>query len=146
MIEVVSTEEWKDRCYEWIKPKAHLQSLESSPKKFSYIGIIEDEKILGVIIFCNYDGNNIFVHTALDTPRACQRKVIKLMFNYIFNQIGCNRATATCDNDNSKVKKLIKGLGFEKEGLMKNAMQIDETYVDAAVYGILKENCQWVKQ
>ena len=34
MIEVVSTEEWKDRCYEWIKPKAHLYS---DNDKFSYM-------------------------------------------------------------------------------------------------------------
>jgi RimJ/RimL family protein N-acetyltransferase len=141
MIEVVATEEWKDRCYEWIKPKAHLYS---DNEKFSYIGIIEDDKILGVILFSDYDGNNIFVHVALDTPRACQRKVIKLMFDYIFNQAGCGRATATCNNSNERIKKLIEGVGFEQEGLMKNAMQIDDTYVDAAVYGMLKENCKWV--
>lgn len=146
MIELVTNEKWKDKCYQWIKPRAHLQSLESSTKNFSYIGILENKKILGVIVFCDYDGNNIFIHSALDTPRACQKKVIKLMFDYIFKQAGCNRATVTCDNDNNKVKKLIKGLGFEQEGLMKNAMQIDDTYVDAAVYGMLKEDCKWVKQ
>jgi len=141
MIEVVATEEWKDKCYNWIKPKAHLYS---DNEKFSYIGIIEDEKILGVILFSDYDGNNIFVHVALDTPRACQRKVIKLMFDYIFNQAGCSRATATCDNSNYKIKKLVEGLGFEKEGLMKNVMQIDDTYVDGIIYGMLKENCKWI--
>ena len=141
MIEVVSTEEWKDRCYEWIKPKAHLYS---DNDKFSYIGIIEDEEILGVILFSDYDGNNIFIHVALDTPRACQRKVIKLMFDYAFNQAGCGRVTATCDNSNDRIKKLVEGVGFEKEGLMRNAMQIDETYVDTVIYGMLKENCRWV--
>ena len=141
MIELVSTPEWKDRCYEWIKPKAHLYS---DNEKFSYIGIIEDEKILGVILFSDYDGNNIFVHVALDTPRACQRKVIKLMFDYIFNQAKCGRATATCNNSNERIKKLIEGVGFEKAGHMRTAMQIDDTYVDAAVYGMLKENCRWV--
>ena len=95
-------------------------------------------------MFSDYDGNNIFVHVALDTPRACQRKVIKLMFDYIFNQAKCGRATATCNNSNERIKKLIEGVGFEKEGLMRNAMQIDDTYVDAAVYGMLKENCRWV--
>ena len=71
MIEVVSTEEWKDRCYEWIKPKAHLYS---DNDKFSYMGIIEDEEILGVILFSDYDGNNIFVHAALDTPTTTNLK------------------------------------------------------------------------
>ena len=69
---------------------------------------------------------------------------IKLMFDYIFNQAGCGRATATCNNSNERIKKLIEGVGFEQEGLMKNAMQIDNTYVDAAVYGMLKVNCKWV--
>tara|TARA_R110002060_G_scaffold60133_4_gene69870 strand:- start:601 stop:927 length:327 start_codon:yes stop_codon:yes gene_type:complete len=108
------------------------------------MGIIEDEEILGVILFSDYDGNNIFIHVALDSPRACQRKIIKLMFDYTFNQAGCGRVTATCDNSNDRIKKLVEGVGFEKEGLMRNAMQIDETYVDTVIYGMLKENCRWV--
>ena len=141
MIQVTSDDKWRTKCFEWIKPKAHIHSNED---KYSFLGIIEDDEILGVILFSDYDGNNIFVHVALDTPRACQRKVIKLMFDYIFNQAGCGRATATCNNSNERIKKLIEGVGFEKEGLMRNAMQIDDTYVDAAVYGMLKENCRWV--
>ena len=68
------------------------------------------------------------------------------MFNYVFNQTNCNRATVTCSNDNNKVKKLIQGLGFEKEGLMRNAIVIEDTQVDAAVYGMLREDCKWLNQ
>ena len=107
-------------------------------------GFVEDEEILGVIVFSDYDGNNIFIHLALDDPRVCQRRFIKLMFDYCFNQAGCNRVTATCDNNYDRIKKLIEGVGFEKEGVLKSMMKIKDDYVDAAVYGMLKENCRWV--
>tara|TARA_R110002012_G_scaffold167566_2_gene331038 strand:- start:123 stop:551 length:429 start_codon:yes stop_codon:yes gene_type:complete len=141
MIQVTSDDKWRTKCFEWIKPKAHIHSNED---KYSFLGIIEDDEILGVILFSDYDGNNIFVHTALDTPRACNRRVIRLMFDYIFNQANCSRATATCDNNYDRIKKLIEGLGFEKEGVLKRMMQIENKYVDCAVYGLLKENCKWV--
>ena len=141
MIEIVTNDEWKNKCYDWIKDKAHIHS---TAEDYTYIGMIEDKKILGVVIFSDYDGNNIFVHVALDTPRACQRDTIRLMFDYAFNQAKCNRVTATCDNNYSRIKKLIEGVGFKKEGVLKNMMKIKDAYVDAAIYGMLKEDCKWV--
>ena len=112
MINFVTDNSWRKKCFDFIKDKAHIYNDSST---FSYIGIIEDDKILGVIYFCDYDGNNIFIHAALDTPRACNLRVIKLMFDYIFNQINCKRATITCDVANKKAIKLSKGLGFERK-------------------------------
>tara|TARA_Y100000114_G_scaffold154786_1_gene177526 strand:- start:898 stop:1323 length:426 start_codon:yes stop_codon:yes gene_type:complete len=141
MIELVTDESWKKKCFEFIADKAHINQ---NNEDYSYIGILENNKIIGAIIFSDYDGNNIFIHVALDTPRACTRKVIKQMFHYIFIQAKCSRATATCDNNYARIKKLIEGVGFEKEGVMKRMMKINDKYVDCAVYGLLKENCKWV--
>lgn len=141
MIEVVIDNKWKDKCYDWIKGRANIHA---DTEDYTFMGFVEDEEILGVIVFSDYDGNNIFIHLALDDPRVCQRRFIKLMFDYCFNQAGCNRVTATCDNNYDRIKKLIEGVGFEKEGVLKSMMKIKDDYVDAAVYGMLKENCRWV--
>ena len=142
MISFVTDNTLREKCYDFIKDKAHIYE---DHKTFSYIGIIEDNKILGVIYFCDYDGNNIFIHAALDTPRACNLRAIKLMFDYIFNQIKCNRATITCDVDNKKAIRLSEGLGFEREGTMKKMLYFKNKFADAAVYGLQKEDCKWVK-
>ena len=141
MIEVVIDNKWKDKCYDWIKGRANIHA---DTEDYTFMGFVEDEEILGVIVFSDYDGNNIFIHLALDNPRVCQRRFIKLMFDYCFNQAGCNRVTATCDNNYDRIKKLIAGVGFETDGVLKSMMKIKDDYVDAAVYGMLKENCRWV--
>ena len=141
MIKVVIDDKWKHKCYDWIKDKAYINA---ETKEYTFMGCVEDGKIGGVLLFADYDGNNIFIHVALDNPKVCQRRFIRMMFNYCFNQIGCNRVTATCDDDYSRVKKLIEGLGFKKEGVLKSMMKIKDDYVDAAVYGMLKEDCRWV--
>tara|TARA_R100001086_G_scaffold221738_1_gene139065 strand:+ start:827 stop:1252 length:426 start_codon:yes stop_codon:yes gene_type:complete len=141
MIQVVTSDDWKEKCYEWIKPKAHIYNVHDT---YAYIGLIENSNIIGVILFSDYDGNNIFIHVALDTPRACNRKIIKLMFDYVFNQAKCSRATATCDNNYDRIKKLVEGVGFEKEGVMKKMIYKENKYVDCAIYGMQKEDCKWV--
>ena len=96
MIVAVTDDKWRKRIYEYIKPKAHIyQDLNN---QYSFIGFVEDNKILGGLLFSDYDGHNIFVHLALETPRVCQRRFIKMMFSYCFIQLKCSRITAMCVN------------------------------------------------
>ena len=123
---------------DYIKPKAdlHVDDIQNC----SYIGYEENNKIVGCILFTDYDANNIYIHIAFDTPRCVSRKYIKFMFDYIFNQIKCNRATAQCDDTNARIKKLVEGVGFIREGTMRHMAGNN----DLAVYGMLKEECKWV--
>lgn len=140
-MEATFDENLKSVFYEWIKDKAHI---EIDLNLSSYIGFMDGDKIVGAVFFTDYNGHNIFIHMALDNPRVCQRRFIKNVFNYVFNQAGCQRATVTCDNNYGKINKLAAGLGFVKEGVMKNMLRVKNKYVDAAIYGMYKENCKWV--
>ena len=51
----------------------------------------------------------------------------------------------TCDVDNKKAIRLSEGLGFEREGTMKKMLYFKNKFADAAVYGLQKEDCKWVK-
>ena len=41
-------------------------------------------------------------------------------------------------------EKLINGVGFTKEGVIRKAFNKGDLYVDAAVYGMLKDECKWI--
>jgi RimJ/RimL family protein N-acetyltransferase len=141
MIETVFTNEQKVNYYKFMISKAEVNfDLHSS----SYIGFKEDNKIIGAIFFSNYDKHNVFIHIAFDTPRCVSRKHIKLMFDYIFNQLNCRRTTATCDSENNRVQKLIEGVGFTQEGLIRKMVAINNKEIDVIIYGMLKNECRWI--
>lgn len=134
----------KGRAYDWIAPKAHLlRPMEESDRHITFVDEETDE-ILGCLLFSDYDGHNIFVHLALDDPKICQRKNIKLMFDYAFNQCKCSRMTAMCVNGYERNEKLLAGVGFVKEGVVRRTMKVNGEWIDAALYGMLKEECRWV--
>ena len=142
MIETVTNDKWRQAVFEYIKPKAHIN--EDLKDQYSYIGFIENNNILGGLLFSDYDGHNIFVHLALDTPRVCQRRFIKMMFSYCFIQLKCSRMTAMCVNGYTRNERLLKGVGFTKEGVIRKVMKVKDKFVDSAIYGMLKEECRWV--
>ena len=142
MIKAVTDEIWRKRIFEYVKPKAHITT--NLDNKFSFIGFVENDNIFGGLIFSDYDGYNIFVHLALETPRVCQRRFIKMMFSYCFIQLKCSRMTAMCVNGYTRNEKLLKGVGFTKEGVIRKVMKVKDKFVDSAIYGMLKEECKWV--
>ena len=142
MIKAVTDEIWRKRIFEYVKPKAHITT--NLDNKFSFIGSVENDNIFGGLIFSDYDGYNIFVHLALETPRVCQRRFIKMMFSYCFIQLKCSRMTAMCVNGYTRNEKLLKGVGFTKEGVIRKVMKVKDKFVDSAIYGMLKEECRWV--
>tara|TARA_R110000868_G_scaffold25231_1_gene98428 strand:- start:933 stop:1358 length:426 start_codon:yes stop_codon:yes gene_type:complete len=141
MITTVTENSFKKEAYEWLKPRAHMADYHDD---FSYIAFVEDGNILGVLLFSDYDGHNIFVHLALDDPRCCQRRYIKWMFEYAFNQAKVERMTAMCLNGYERNEKLLSRTGFVKEGVVRKFFKTASGVKDAALYGILKEECRWV--
>ena len=143
-MEVVTDETWRKQVGEYLKKNCHISA--DIGDKFSYIGFIENNKILGGFLFTDYDGHNIYVHLAIETPRLFSRKHIRYVFDYGFNQIGCGRMTAVCRNGYERNERILKGTGWSKEGIVRQVMQIDGQFVDAAIYGMLRSECKWIKK
>lgn len=142
MIEVRTDDDIKHAAYNWIKTRAHInRPLQESDR---HIAFLMDNSIKACLLFSDYDGHNIFVHLAMDTPILCQRRYIRMMFDYAFNQCKCNRMTAMCVDGYERNERLLKGVGFVKEGVIRQAMRVDDEFVDGALYGILKGECKWV--
>jgi RimJ/RimL family protein N-acetyltransferase len=142
MINVVTDKNKKFLILDWVAQRANFNSEEVSD--FDYIAFEENNKIIGAVIFNDYDGNNLFVHMALDNPKVYQRKFIRLTFDYIFNKKNCGRVTGQCFEENKKIHKLLTSVGFKKEGVVRNIIPTDNGYKDAAIFGMLKEECKWV--
>ena len=142
MIEAVTDEKWKQSVGDYVKSKAHIyQDLKDN---YSFIGFIEHEKVMGGLLFSDYDNHNIWVHLALSSPRVCKRSFIKMLFTYCFIQLKCDRITAMCINGYKRNERLLKGTGFVKEGRIRKVMKVNGKFVDGAIYGMLKEECRWV--
>jgi len=144
MIKVISDEKHKEFYLNWVKERVPVPNQQI--ENYSYQAFEINKKTVAVIIFADFDGNNMFIHLAIDDKKAVQRRFIKLMFNYVFVQSKANRVTGQCDNDNDKIKKLMEGVGFKKEGVVRQVMETDTSavYKDAAIYGMLKEECRWI--
>ena len=142
-IRIVTDESWKQKIFNWLQPKSNIwRDLQDHDR---LVGFAEGNKLIGALMFSDYDGNNIFVHLSIDDPRVCQRRYIKFMFNYCFITAKCNRMTALCENNYERNEKLLYGVGFTKEGIIRQGYYKNGKFVDGAVYGMLKQECKWIK-
>ena len=142
MIEVRTDDNTKQEAYDWIKSRAHInRELEENDR---HIAFLVENSIKACLLFSDFDGYNIFVHLAIDDARLCQRRYIRLMFDYAFNQCKCGRITAMCVDGYRRNERLLQGVGFVKEGVIRQAMLVNNKYVNAALYGMLKGECKWV--
>ena len=53
--------------------------------------------------------------------------------------------TAVCRNGYERNERILSGTGWIKEGIVRKVMKINNEFVDAAVYGMLKDECKWIK-
>lgn len=99
-------------------------------------------KIAGGFAFRNYRGHDVEINLAIDDPRAFSRSVPRMVFGYIFDQLGCARCTALVRRGNKRSRRLIEGMGFVLEGKARRGYDGKQ---DMMIYGMLKEECRWLK-
>ena len=110
---------------------------------FSAIGVVKDGVLLGGLVFHNYVGFNVELSVAFDSAAWCSRRTIRTLAAYPFLQMKVARCTAMTGIKNKKTRKLIEGLGGKLEGVHPKGLDGIQTLVS---YGMLKENCRWIKE
>jgi hypothetical protein len=103
------------------------------------LGIVRGGNLVGGVVYHGYVGHDIQVSIALDSSAFLPWRAL---FAYPFEQLGCARLTAFTGRKNKKARKLLENLGFRLEGVHERAL--DGTS-DAMSYGMLKENCRWIR-
>lgn len=114
------------------------------PGGFEAIGVARGGQLVGGCLYSNYtpyrDGGVIQIWAAGEGAWL-SRRVIRVMFDYPFNQLRCNRLTALTAKSNKPSRKLLEGLGFKLEGI---ARQGFGPRSHACIYGLLRSEQGWV--
>lgn len=121
---------------EWCAAKGYT----FTPPFVSFIAV-QDGEIKGVAIFNNYEESNIELSIIVDTPKACNRPILRAIFSYPFEQLGLNRVTVRTRAKSKATRKLIRRLGFTPEGRSRRFFKDND---DAMIYGMVREQCRWL--
>jgi RimJ/RimL family protein N-acetyltransferase len=107
------------------------------------LGIMRGPELVAGIVYNNFREANIEATIASVTPRWCSRRVLHAVFWYPFVQLGMIRLTAITESTNESVRAFLCRLGFQEEGVMRRGFR---SGADAAVYGMLREECRWLER
>lgn len=124
---------------QWVSNE--LESPVATDKPVRTIGFMWDGVFIGGIVYHDYTGHSISCSIATIDKRWCQKKSIKAIMRYPFEDLHCERFAAICAKKNKKMRKLFEQLGFKYEGCLRKA--IAGKY-DAMVYSILESENKWL--
>ena len=133
---------------EWALEKLDDDDLESARELGNYqaFGVMRGMTPLAVVIFNNYQpmkyGGDIRVIVASDDPTWCRSGILRELFSYPFDQLGCSRITAIIRDGNKQSLRLCQGLGFKREGTLRRG---HNGRTNAVVLSMLQHECKWLK-
>ena len=105
------------------------------------MGVELGGKLIAGIIFNDLRPNiDVWLTIYSTDKRWCNRRVLRGVFGLAFDKMGCRRVNLFVSKDNEASIKLVEGLGFVREGLLR---QYRENGSDCYVYGMLKNECKW---
>lgn len=110
-------------------------------KDFTAIGIAEEGKLIAGVVYHGYRDENIEMNIVAETPRWISKGRLHALFFYPFGQLQCQRVTAITARKNKRTRKMLLGLGFALEGVMRCALPQRR---DAMIYGLLNNECKWI--
>jgi ribosomal-protein-serine acetyltransferase len=105
--------------------------------------IILKKTVVGRIGLHNIDQQNKIASIGywLDenyTGKGIISKSCKAIINYAYNTLNLNRIEIKCDTGNNKSRSIPEKLGFKKEGILRQAEMVNNTFIDLYVFSMLK--------
>jgi hypothetical protein len=112
------------------------------PGLYSAMMIVNDKHdFVGGVVFTNFRSTDCEVSCAAETAAAWRPQVMKAVFTYVFNQLGCVRCTSITTKKNKRARDFLAGLGFQLEG---NVRLGYDGKIDALIYGLLARECRYL--
>lgn len=114
-----------------------------TPGQFEALAILNeaDEFVAGVVV-SRFSGHDCEISCATETSAAWRDTVMRGVFDYVFNQLGCVRCTSITKKGNRKARGFLEGLGFQLEGNLRLGF---DGVKDALIYGYLKSECKYLE-
>ena len=123
----------------------NLKEYESNPKHYSW-KILLDDTIIGSIAIFNVADENDSGELGYSLGSKWWSKgyiteACNAVVDYAFDDICFNRIYASCHKDNIASEKVMKKIGMQYEGIMREGQKnLDESYSDLKLYSILKKD------
>ena len=104
------------------------------------MGIVKKDEIIGSVIYHRYRWPDIEIGIETTDPAWCNRRILKSIFDFPFNQLGCKRVTAITDPAKPAVCNFIERLGFVYEGRLRDSLP----HGDSIILGMKRDECRWI--
>lgn len=123
---------------EWVSARIpHVDSF----KDMAAIGVERRGQLIGGVVFHEYRGNDIQMSCAATDKSWLSEGVLRALFAYPFITLKCDRVSAFTPKGSTHTRQFLIRLGFIEEGNMRRGFQHD----DCIIYGMLEEECKWIK-
>lgn len=78
------------------------------------IGVVEDERLIGGTVFTNWnpEAGVIEMSSAGTSPRWLQARMLRAIFSYPFDQIGCQLVVMRVSERNQRMVRIAEKFGF----------------------------------
>lgn len=109
------------------------------------VAVVRDGQIAAVCVYHEWRGLNIEMSIAADTPRWASKQTVAFLLGFPFFEFGVRRITAMVARKNKPSRKLVEGLGFHLEGVMRDCLATD----DLVIYGMTRrtwERGRWYRE
>lgn len=105
------------------------------------IGKLVEGELRGGVLYCDFNGANIFMHTAGE-GNWVDRKLLWMAFDYPFNQLKVKRVSGVVAASNLQARRFDEHLGFALEATLTDAHPDG----DLLLYVMRRDSCRWLQR
>jgi RimJ/RimL family protein N-acetyltransferase len=122
----------------WAAAKIGLPCFREDARAF---GVERDGQLCAVVVYDCFSPYDCAIHVASDgSGHWATRQVLAYTFQYAFIHCGLLRLTALIASKNRAALKFNRHLGFQTEGLCRDALPDDNLYV----LGMTRKECRFI--
>lgn len=107
---------------------------------YTYLLLLNATGVVGVVVFSDFTKTTCNIHVY--TPKCLNRKTLRLMLAYPFNQLKLKKIFGTIQSNNTNASRNAEKIGFTLDNTIKDYYA---TGVDMLVYALTKEQAsKWI--
>jgi RimJ/RimL family protein N-acetyltransferase len=114
---------------------------------YSALGVVRRGVFIGGVVYHNFlqmpFGNAVEVSFAFDDPSWALPQTMRTICSYPYLQLSCVRVTAIVAKGNKRSRQMVEWIGFKREGVHPKGIDGKQTAIS---YGMLREDCRWIKE
>jgi RimJ/RimL family protein N-acetyltransferase len=123
----------------WVRQELDEPPVEGS-MAFGFVN--DDGKLICGILIHDVKQEMCALSIASKSPRWCTKENIAAIADVLSENLGKRYVYTMTPAMNHRARKLVEGLGFKQDGVMRQAAKGGED--DLIIYGVLREDCPFI--